>query len=80
MTAANPNLGSPMETPAITVEVADSPLPIGMRLGRLRSQAVNGVRLGRPRLPSLPASAPIVPAVGVTALTMLLARDRRRQG
>lgn len=78
MIFAKANLVSHPESPAITVEVVDAPLPIGMRLGRVRSRAVLGARPGRPRLPSLPGSAPIVPAVGVTALTMLLSRDRRQ--
>lgn len=78
MTSAFPEVpGGPLPnvSPDIQIEVTDTPLPLGMRLACLRS---NGRRRARPRLPSLPSTFPSVPVVGVTALTMLLVRDRRR--
>ncbi|MDQ3443934.1 MAG: hypothetical protein M3490_10030 [Chloroflexota bacterium] len=62
----------------IQVEVADTPLPIGMRLHCLRSDVASSVRKARPRLPSLPPAATGIPAVGATALATMLVRDRRR--
>lgn len=62
----------------IQVEVANEPLPLGMRLDCLRSDVASSVRHARPRLPSFPAAVSVVPAVGVTTLGLLLVRDRRR--
>ena len=59
----------------VQVEVADTPLPPGVRLDCLR---LNGMRRARPRLSSLPSTNRVIPAVGVTVLTMLLKRNRRR--
>ncbi len=62
----------------IQVEVANGPLPLGMRLDCRRSDVSHRVRHARPRLPSFPAAVPVVPAVGVATLGLLLVRDRRR--
>ncbi len=68
----------PLGSLDIMVEVANAPLPIGMRLRCLRSDVANGLRQARPRLPSFPPVAPFVPAIGATALTMVVVRNRRR--
>lgn len=81
MTCATPVpsvLSSRRESPIIDVEVGNTPLPVRMRLDGVRAWAMTNVRQSRPRLPAWPATAPVVPAVGITALTMLLVRDRRR--
>lgn len=83
MTSALPEITSVPTLPQpsdIQVEVANTSLPLGMRLDLLRSHALRGVRRARPHLPAFPAVAPVVPAVGATALGMLLLRDRRRHG
>lgn len=58
----------------VEVEVAHRPLPIRMRFHRLRPDA----HRPRPHLPSFSAAAAGIPAVGVTAITTLLVRERRR--
>lgn len=59
------------DTPTITVEVPNKPLPLPMRLASLRVRP--GPRSGRRSMPGL---TPVLPVVGLAGMALTMRRRR----